>query len=184
MNASTMLLAETKPFTKQDLIGLYEDQSSALYRYAFRLLGDGHLAEDCVSETFSRFLQAVKKGGGPSENIRAYLYRVAHNLIMDHYRRNASTTLPLDIDMADDEMVSPAKLVSREMELDQIRAALLRLPEDQQQVIHFRFLEDWSHAEIAGMLGKTTEATRALQYRALNTLRQILVDQDDEVRHD
>jgi RNA polymerase sigma factor (sigma-70 family) len=84
----------------------------------------------------------------------------------------------------EDEQVNPSHLVSLEMEREQIRIALLKLPEDQQQIIHFRFLEDWSHAEIAGMLGKSSDATRALQYRALNNLRKILVEQDDEVRHD
>jgi len=179
-----MVLADTKPFTKQDLIGIYEEQSPALFRYAVRLLGDSQLAEDCVAETFSRFLQAVRKGGGPSANVRAYLYRVAHNWITDHYRRSSTATVPLEHDLKDDELASPSQLLIEEFEREQVREALLRLPMDQQQVIHFRFLEDWSHAEIAEVLGKTVEATRALQYRALNTLRQLLLERDDEVRHD
>jgi RNA polymerase sigma-70 factor (ECF subfamily) len=129
-------------------------------------------------------LQALKKGGGPSENVRAYLYRVAHNWITDHYRRKDPPTISLDIEIKDDEMVNPSQMVLHEMERDQIRAALLELPAEQQEVIHLRFLEDWPHAEIADMLGKTVEATRALQYRALNSLRQMLLDHDDEVRHD
>jgi RNA polymerase sigma-70 factor (ECF subfamily) len=184
MNTTTMLLAETRPFTKEDLIHIYEEQSPALYRYAVRLLGDSQLAEDCVAETFSRFLQAVRKGGGPNANVRAYLYRMAHNWITDHYRRNSDSTLPLEHDLKDGEMDSPSQIIIEEFEREQVRKALLKLPADQQQVIHFRFLEDWSHAEIAEVLGKSTEATRALQYRALNTLRQLLIGQDDEVRHD
>jgi RNA polymerase sigma-70 factor (ECF subfamily) len=81
-------------------------------------------------------------------------------------------------------MINPSQAIIQNMERDQVRAALMKLPDDQQQVIHLRFLEDWSHAEIAEVLGKTTEATRALQYRALITLRRILVGQDSEVPND
>jgi RNA polymerase sigma-70 factor (ECF subfamily) len=184
MNANSMLLAETRRLTKQDLIGIYDEHSPALFRYAVRLLGDRQLAEDCVSETFSRFLGALQQGGGPSANVRAYLYRVAHNWITDHYRRKDAPTLPLDIEIKDDEMTNPFQKMIHEMEQDRVRRALLRLPEEQQQVVNLRFLEDWSHIEIAGLLGKTVEATRALQYRALVSLRQMLVDLDDEVHHD
>lgn len=184
MNTTPLLLADTRPFTRDDLISIYEEQSPALYRYAVRLLGDSHLAEDCVAETFSRFLQAVRKGGGPNANVRAYLYRMAHNWIIDHYRRYSASTLPLEHDLKDDEMASPSQIITEELEREQVREALLKLPPDQQQVIHFRFLEDWSHAEIAEVLGKTVEATRALQYRALNTLRHLLIERDDEVRYD
>jgi DNA-directed RNA polymerase specialized sigma24 family protein len=62
---------------KNALVEIYEQYNPKIYRYAFRLLGDAELAEECVSETFSRLLQIVKKGGGPGEYIQAYLYRCA-----------------------------------------------------------------------------------------------------------
>jgi DNA-directed RNA polymerase specialized sigma24 family protein len=57
---------------------------------------------------------------------------------------------------------------------------VFRLPPEQQQVIQLRFIEDWSHEEVAGYLGKTVEATRALQHRGLASLRKMLLGQEEE----
>ena len=110
-----------------------------------RLLNDQELAEDCVSETFSRFLQVARKAGDPIENVRAYLYRVAHNWITDHYRRQPLTPLVLDVEIKDCPKSNPSLIAAEEMEKEQVRKAILKLPADQQQVIHLRFLEDWSY---------------------------------------
>jgi RNA polymerase sigma-70 factor (ECF subfamily) len=174
MRVNTMIMAQAKPLDKQALVDIYEEFSPALYRYAMRLLGDRDKAEDCVSETFSRFLQAVRSGGGPREHVQAYLYRVAHNWITDHYRRTRETTQTLDLEEPVDLTTNPSRVVVEEQEQHRVRKALLRLPPDQQQVITLRFLEEMSHDEVAVILDKTVEATRALQYRALTTLRHLL----------
>jgi RNA polymerase sigma-70 factor (ECF subfamily) len=169
-----MIRAQAKSLDRQDLVEIYDQLSPALYRYAVRLLGDRETAEDCVSETFSRFLQAIRMGGGPKENIRAYLYRVAHNWITDHYRRTREDTHSLDQDEPVDLSANPSHLVADDLERQRVRKALLRLPPDQQQVIALRFLDEMPHEDVAAVLEKTVEATRALQYRALTTLRQLL----------
>jgi RNA polymerase sigma-70 factor (ECF subfamily) len=181
MRVNTMIMAQAKPLEKQDLVEIYEELSPAIYRYAVRLLGDRETAEDCVSETFSRFLQAVRTGGGPKENARAYLYQVAHNWITDYYRRTRETTLPLDVEEAVDTSTNPSRVVAEEQEHHRVRKALLRLPHDQQQVIALRFLEEMRHEEVAVILDKTVEATRALQYRALTTLRYLLREEELDV---
>jgi RNA polymerase sigma-70 factor, ECF subfamily len=180
MQTETHLLAE-KAITleKQDLIEIYDQFNPPLFRYAVRLLGDKDLAEDCVAETFSRFLQAVRGGGGPRENVRAYLYRAAHNWITDHYRRK-NTTGPLDMDVAADPLENPSTLVANLLERERVRQALFKLSSEQRQVILLRFFEDWPHEEVAAAIGKTAEATRALQYRALAALRKILLDVEEQ----
>jgi RNA polymerase sigma-70 factor (ECF subfamily) len=67
-------------------------------------------------------------------------------------------------------------LVAQKMDRQRVRAALLRLSPDQRQVIELRYLENLSHLEVAAVLGKTVEATRALQYRATEALREILAE--------
>jgi RNA polymerase sigma-70 factor (ECF subfamily) len=189
MNTKTVLKADIaltgeQSFSRQELISIYEAYSPGLFRYAVRLLNDRDLAEDCVSETFSRFLKAVKKGAAPVENVQAYLYRIAHNWITDTYRRHPVPSLPLNPEIDTSLEANPSHTVTQELEAQQVRDALRKLPEVQQQVVHLRFLEDWSHGEIAALLGKTVEATRAIQYRALTTLRQVLLERDDEAHYE
>jgi RNA polymerase sigma-70 factor (ECF subfamily) len=172
------LLHEVRRFDQQALVSVYETFSPRLFRYAFRLLGESTLAEECVSETFSRFLHGLKDGRGPNEQLQAYLFRIAHNWIVDYYRRQPPPTEPLELALVVDVGANPSHAVTQKLEQERIRAALLRLTQEQQKVIVLKFLEDWTHAEIASALGKTVEATRALQHRALAMLRRHLVEEE------
>lgn len=175
-----MTLTNVQTISQQVLTDLYQEHSPGLFRYAYRLLGDRDMAEECVSESFSRFLHAVRKGGGPGANARAYLYRSVHNWVMDHYRRQPLSPLSLDEDLRSEEQDSISQQVDQEILRKKVRAALLRLPWEQQQVILLRFLEDWSHEEVAALLSKSVEATRALQHRAMSTLRRMLLENEEE----
>ncbi|MDW7755959.1 MAG: sigma-70 family RNA polymerase sigma factor [Brevefilum sp.] len=167
-----------RQLTKKDLVEIYEQFSPRLFAYAFRLLGDSQLAEDCVSETFSRFLKVIQRGVGPNDNLKAYLYRISHNWIMDHYRNRIPEQDDVEIGNLQSSSGNPEAMVSQASERRKVREALLELPENQRQVIMLRFYEDWSHSEAASALGKSEQATRALQYRALEGLRnKLLSDQ-------
>ena len=179
MLMESQLQSEIVQITKHDLVNIYEQHSSALYRYAYRLLGDRDRAEEAVSETFSRLLQAIRNGGGPRENVKAYLYRVAHNYITDIFRRQPPEPARLDPNQHPDELSNPVNLVYQKIEQEHVREALLKLSADQRQVLLLRLIEDWSHEEVADYLGKTTEATRALQYRALSALRRLLIEEEE-----
>ncbi len=171
------LQTNNRSLDKPTLVEIYETFNPKLYRYAYRLLGDADLAEECVSETFSRLLQAVKNGGGPGDNLQAYLYRIAHNWATDHYRRREPEELQ-DSDEHVDPIHNPYTLVTRQLEQERVRQALLQLTREQRQVIVLRFLEEWPHEQIAGVIGKTAEATRALQHRALAALRSLLHEKE------
>lgn len=183
MKVDTISEINTESFSKQNLIDIYEDYSPGIYRYAIRFLDDKAVAEDCVSETFSRFLRIIQQGGGPKENVRAYLYRVAHNWITDYYRRKPLPELPLEASEYVESGSNPATKVSESMERERVRGAVLRLPPEQQQIIQLRFLENWSHEEVAQVLGKTVDATRSMQYRALASLRRMLIDENEEAKN-
>ena len=171
-------LVDPQEITKEDLIAIYEENNPGIYRYAVRLLGDANLAEDCVSETFSRFLGVIQRGGGPRENIRAYLYRVAHNWVTDYYRRQPLPELEIEEHEPIEPGSNPAVEVSEILERERVRAAILRLPAEQQQIIQLRFLENWSHEEVAQVLGKSMDATRSMQYRAIGSLRRMLMEEE------
>jgi RNA polymerase sigma-70 factor (ECF subfamily) len=162
-------------FDRQALVEIYEHYSPEIFRYACRQLDNNDLAEDCVADTFHRFMIALRSGTS-FENMRAYLYRIAHNWITDHYRQQPLPPLALDEDLHSDPEANPSQLVAQSMDRQRVRAAILRLPPEQRQVIELRFMENWSHYEVANALGKSVEATRALQYRAVEALRQMLTE--------
>jgi RNA polymerase sigma-70 factor (ECF subfamily) len=159
---------------KQALLEIYEHYNPEIFRYAVRMLGDSNLAEDCVADTFLRLLIAVH-GGVLLGNIRAYLYRIAHNWIIDHFRRHPQVEFSED-DVQVNSENSPSHLVAQKAEAQRLRSALLNLSAEQRQVIELRFMENWSHDEVAEALGKSVDATRALQYRAVEALRQALAE--------
>jgi RNA polymerase sigma-70 factor (ECF subfamily) len=166
------LLQASQCFDPKALEQVYDLYSPELYRYAARFLGDACVAEECVAESFSRFLKAVRAGRGPKEFLRAYLYRIAHNWITDYYR-HAPNVIELQETQAGDGN-SPEQEAELRIRQAQMCKAILQLTPDQQQVIAFKFLEDWQNEEIARALHKPVGAVKSLQHRALARLKVIL----------
>jgi RNA polymerase sigma-70 factor, ECF subfamily len=173
------LLRRARDFETDAVGEIYDLHSPALYRYACRLLGGADLAEECVAETFCRFLLALRNGGGPDTQLRAYLYRVAHNWITDRWRRQPPPPLELDDEMRAGDEASPAAAAAQSAEQARVRAALARLTPDQRQVVTLRFLEEWDLAAVAASLDKPVGAVKALQHRALAALRRALQDREE-----
>jgi len=165
------LLELARGFDLAALGEIYDSYSPGLVRYATRLLGESDLAEECVAETFSRFLKALHNGGGPRDCLQAYLYQVAHHWIADYYRRQPPPTFSLKETLASD-LSDPAEAAAGNLESEQVRAALLQLTPEQREVVVLRYLEGWENTEVATLLGKPVGAVKALQHRALDTLRR------------
>jgi RNA polymerase sigma-70 factor, ECF subfamily len=172
VQSELLLLERARQFDRQALAEIYDLFSSGLYRYAMRLLGDPQLAEECVAETFSRFLHALQARKGPRDFLQAYLYRVAHNWITDLYRRDP----PLDELESDQPDSGPSPETAAENNLRDmcLQKAILRLTPEQQQVILLKFVEEWENEAIAKVLEKPVGAVKSLQHRALASLQRIL----------
>ena len=168
------LLRRARQFDEDALAEIYDALSPAIYAYAMRLMGDVDLAEDCVAETFSRFLLALRNGGGPSDHLKAYLYRMAHNWITDQYRRRRPET-SLDTELHAGSDAEPHIAAAQALEHQEVRRALASLTPDQRQVIALKYLEELDNAEIARSLHKPIGAVKSLQHRALAALRRILL---------
>ena len=169
------LLKGAQVFDLRSLAEIYDIYSPGLFGYAMRLLGDACLAEDCVSETFSRFLKALHDGKGPQDHLQAYLYRIAHNWITDRYRREPPPSVELVEDVPAGDHVRPEAQVELRIEQKKVRSALRQLTPDQRQVVILRFIEDWETQAVSAALDKPIGAIKALQHRALETLRKILL---------
>ena len=171
MRMRTQQVNKNTQMDRNRLRSLYEENNAGMYRYAYRLLGNRELAEECVSETFTRFLKVVQRGKKLDGNMKAYLYRMAHNWIVDYYRKEKPEDTLLDHTLSDPGEHAENHILAKQQQ-EKLRKALIKLPEEQRMVIALRFLEDWSHDRVAEFLGKSIESTRALQYRALVNLRK------------
>jgi RNA polymerase sigma-70 factor (ECF subfamily) len=172
------VLQKAHRFDQEALAWIYQTYHTTVYRYIYHHLSDAQTTQDLASEVFRRFLQALRDGGGPSRQLRAWLYRVAHNLIVDELRRRAHRD-HASLDEAPAEMLgdpgrSPEELAGSAVTSARVREALLLLTPEQRQVIVLKFLEGLSNAEVAAITGKTISAIKALQHRGLGTLRQRL----------
>lgn len=173
MESERDLLQQAKRLDSAALAEIYDCYSPRVYRYAFRLLGDPCLAEDCVAETFSHFLHSLHAGKGPREHLQAYLFRTAHNLVVDHYRKTPSEELCEETpDPANVEADTNSRLRQR-----RVRMAIQQLSPAQQQVLSLKFWEGWENEDIARMLHKPVGAIKSLQHRALVHLQKVLVDE-------
>jgi RNA polymerase sigma-70 factor (ECF subfamily) len=174
------LLHRAKELDRQALAEIYGTFSTGLYGYSLRLLGDPDIAEDCVAETFSRFLKALHAGKGPDNQLKAYLYRIAHNWIADFYRRSPQVCLSLEESPDISQPIRVEEQVDRQILAGQLRRALFQLTPDQRQVIMLVFIEGWRKAEVAAALGKPVGAVKSLQHRALISLRKNLLISEQE----
>jgi RNA polymerase sigma-70 factor (ECF subfamily) len=168
-------LAAARQLDEQALAHLYDMLSPGLFRYAYRLLGDAQSAEDVVSETFHRLLVALRSGGGPRDHVRAYMYRIAHNLAIDQYRRREPSTEREDEQAADvHAQRDPALAAEQSLSQDEAREAIWMLTPEQRQVILLKYFEGLGNRETAEILGKPVGAVKALQHRALRSLGRAL----------
>lgn len=174
-------LKQARSLNRKALSAIYDDYHQPIYSYIYRRVGDVELARDLTADVFRRFLQAIHDETGPRENIRAWFYRVAHNIVVDHYRRQQNRQhYPLEeniIEAGDD----PVKTAELNLRTEKVRTALLRLTPDQQQVVALKFLEGMSNKEVAEITGKPIGAVKSLQHRALASLQRQLVQAGEEI---
>lgn len=157
---------------------LYQLYLDAIYRYVYYRTGDTKDAEDLTEQVFLRAWEAFpgyRRRGNP---FTSWLYRIAHNLVVDHHRRQKPIVLapsPEEESWVSEEPTSLEQIIEAE-EAAALAAAIVQLPEEQQQVIVLRFIEGRKHAEIARIIGKSEGACRIIQHRALTALNRLLSD--------
>lgn len=160
-----------------DAIGaLYDEHYAALFRYLFSRLGERQIAEDLTGDVFMRMLTALPHYQPSQTPFRAWLYRIARNRLVDHYRQ-ASKRAPVPLSQAEahqDHMEDLGLLTDQKMTTERMLAALSKLETTQREVVALRFLSGLSLQEVAETLEKSENAVKALQHRGLAALRQAL----------
>ncbi|MDF1499067.1 MAG: sigma-70 family RNA polymerase sigma factor [Anaerolineales bacterium] len=167
-------LKDLRALDPQVLTEIHEAYFPAIFRYARYRLRNETLAEDIASETFLRLVEAVDSNRGPSNSIRGWLFGTASNLINDYFRRQYREEESLREDFSHLKHGESTRSLAQFEQQDYLRDAFDQLTEDQQRVIALRFGSGMSIEETASILRKGTNAVKALQYRAIHSLRKVL----------
>ncbi|HEX9012547.1 MAG TPA: sigma-70 family RNA polymerase sigma factor [Anaerolineaceae bacterium] len=173
MDTEQALLAAREPEPLR-LGELHDRFYPVVYRYVRFRLEDEQVCEDITAEAFLRLVDALNRQKTAVQNPRAWLLGTASHLIADHlrarYRRPTSSLDEIEIAGAS----RPEEEIEQGAAHRSVRAAILRLTQEQQHVLALRFAEDFSLEETARLMGKTTGAVKTLQFRALGALRKLL----------
>jgi RNA polymerase sigma-70 factor (ECF subfamily) len=153
---------------------IFERHYDAVYTYLFYRCGDPMLAEDLAGEVFLRLVEKISSYTYRGQPILAWLYTVARNLLTDSYRQAGRNDLVSLEERIVATSPNPSETAERRLEQACLARAMQHLGESHRQVILLRFIEGRSHAEAAQILGRTENATKVLQHRALKALRRAL----------
>ncbi len=160
------------------MVQIHDRYYPQVYRYVRFRLGAEQVSEDIASEVFLRLIDALHQRRGPSQTLRGWLMGTASNLVNDYLRRQYKrpvenledhvNTLPSGLD------TSPESQLDEFWQRQQVRQAFTKLTQEQQHVLALRFSEECSLDETARIVGKSVTAVKALQFRALASLRRFL----------
>jgi len=175
-NRLQRLVEGAKDFDTHALAELCEHFYPKIYRYMLYRVKSREDAEDLTGEVFVRMVKSLPKQRG---SFPAWLYRIASNLVTDSYRRReVRKEVPLTED-AVGSIKDIAEDIDNSLLSDQLEQAVGHLTAEQQEVLRLKFIEGYDSGEIAEILGKSVGAIRALQFRALTALRQLLEVQSE-----
>lgn len=151
---------------------LYDIYLDQIYRYVFYRAKDRMVAEDLSQQVFVKAWEAISKFEWRGKPFSAWLFRIAHNHLVDYYRsseKDARMQKQISVDIDDPQQETEQKLMQEEL-----LKAVAHLTLQQQEVIILKFVEGLENREIAEIMGKKEGAIRVMQMRALSALRQKL----------
>jgi len=159
---------------------LYDRYVDQVYRYVYFRTANSADAEDLTEQVFLQAWAKIDRFHWQGKPFQAWLYRVAHNVVID-WRRRAVPNQSLDdgehpIEL---ECASAARTMAAWIDADLLAGAIKRLTPDQQQVITLKFLNGFDTASVARIMDKREGTIRALQLRALHSLRRELERQGE-----
>ena len=156
---------------------LYERYVTKIYNYVYYRVGNHHDAEDLTSRVFHRALTHIKDYADRGVPFSAWLYRIAHNLVANWHRDHARRqNLALeDVTLVGDALEMPEWVTETNEERRRLLKAIRHLPEERQELLILKFVEQLSNAEVGHVMGRTEGAIKSLYHRTLLSLRDELL---------
>ena len=164
--------------TNTQFTEIYNDHMEKIYRFCYLKVSSKTEAQDLTSETFLKFIRYAQERDEEIENIRAFLYRTAQNLVIDHYRKREKRPLPLEEDWLEEkelpQVPSPEEKLLLNSDMKEVTNALGRIKDDQADLIIWHYLDGLSIPEISEINGKPEGTNRVALHRGLKALKESL----------
>lgn len=156
------------------LSSLYEEYYDKIARYAYLRIGNKDEAEDIAGEVFLKALKSLKSYKERGVPMQAWLFRIAHNLVVDYYRKmQKNITIPID-NIQIESGVNPVAKAEENAEMERVQKAMEQLTREQREVLRLRFFSELTSKEAGQVLNKSNGAVREMQRAAIEKLRNIL----------
>ncbi len=166
---------EAKRANEAKLTSLYGEYYDKIARYAYVHIGNKTEAEDIAEEVFLKALQSLKSYKERGIPMQAWLFRIAHNLVVDHLRKMAKRkTVPIDTVQVEAN-VNPVTTAEQRIEVERVTKAMEQLSQNQREVLGLRFFGELTAKETGNILSKSDGAVREMQRAAMEKLRKLLV---------
>lgn len=179
------LMRQAKGGDREAFGELYKMYFTPVYRFIYFKVGTKEVAEDITQTVFLRIYEARDRFEERTRSsLLAYFFAIARNAVIDHWRKKKDALLEetfLDPSLVKDNAASPLEETEQRLTAQRMQGVLCKLTSDQQEVIALKFMQEFSNQEIAVFLGKSKEAVRQLQCRALKALRTSLYEEIHEV---
>lgn len=164
------LLSRLQQGDREAVLEVYERYFAPLYQYVRFKLGDPTVAEDVVSDVFVALIESLGTTSAPRRHLRGWLFQVARNKLYQHLSDVPHVSLEEWMPASSDSSPDQGDV----FEMQRVRHALNMLTPDHQEVLTLRFAQQLSLQETAELMGKSVSAIKSLQFRAVDTLRQLL----------
>lgn len=172
-----LLVEELRALSEPAWAEVYARHAQQVYAYIYYRLGDQHTAEDLAADVFVKALAGINGYTYRGTPLLAWLYRIAHNATVD-YRKAAARRAQHSVAEMPEQIEERHNAIQALDDESDMMSAIRALTEDQQQVVILRFYTGMSNAEVSRVMGKPEGAVKALQSRALRSLRRVLTDPD------
>ncbi len=157
---------------------IYDKYIDKIYRFIFLKVNSKEIAEDLSSDVFTRCWRKFQDNQGDLaaiENPQAFLYRVARNIVVDHYREKGKAQfVSADFVPVIDPNGDIKEKIELSSDLSMVRTALAGLKDEYQEIVAWRYLDDLSVPEISKILGKPEGTVRVALHRAMKSLKKEL----------
>lgn len=177
--AEKILLHQIRRGNQHAFGRFYDTYRQNVYRFVYFKVSDQERAQDLTDEIFLKIFDYLKDGQ-EIKDFRAVIFRIARNLVIDHYRSKERAHLPLN-EYAEQNLPDNTDLekeTDTKLKLNQLEEAVKKLPEHYQEIIVLRFIDGLSFKEISKLTDKTEENCRMISHRGLTKLKEIILEKE------